>query len=60
MGIDGLTQLPGWRESTWELRTITGLLFGAANVWLLFPRVDALIPTLFEPRALRTAESRVS
>ena len=37
MAIDGLTQLPGWRESTWELRTFTGALFGLATVWLVFP-----------------------
>lgn len=45
MGLDGLTQLLGWRESTWELRTLTGLLFGAASVWLIYPRLrDALGP----------------
>jgi len=41
MAIDGFTQLFGWRESTWELRVLTGLLFGAASVWLLYPRFDA-------------------
>jgi uncharacterized membrane protein len=40
MALDGLTQLVGWRESTWELRTVTGLLFGAASVWLIYPRLD--------------------
>jgi uncharacterized membrane protein len=39
MGLDGLTQLFGWRESSWELRTVTGLLFGIASVWLIYPRV---------------------
>ena len=29
MAVDGFTQLFGWRESTWELRVATGLLFGA-------------------------------
>ena len=43
MAADGLTQLAGLRESTWELRTVTGLLFGAASVWLLYPRLDRLI-----------------
>jgi uncharacterized membrane protein len=46
MAIDGFTQLPGWRESTWELRTLTGLLFGFASVWLLYPRVDMLLDEL--------------
>jgi uncharacterized membrane protein len=46
MALDGLTQLFGWRESSWELRTVTGLLFGAASVWLLYPRLDRAIATL--------------
>jgi|SRR5579859_2558105 len=41
MAVDGFTQLFGWRESTWELRTATGLLFGLASAWLVLPRLDA-------------------
>lgn len=40
LALDGLTQLVGWRESTWELRTITGALFGVATVWLCLPLMD--------------------
>jgi uncharacterized membrane protein len=40
MAVDGFTQLFGWRESTWELRVITGLLFGLASAWLVYPRLD--------------------
>jgi uncharacterized membrane protein len=40
MALDGFTQLFGWRESTWELRTATGLLFGLASAWLVLPRLD--------------------
>lgn len=40
MAIDGTTQLFGWRESTWELRVITGFLFGLASVWLIFPILE--------------------
>jgi uncharacterized membrane protein len=40
MALDGFTQLFGWRESTWELRTSTGLLFGLASAWLVLPRLD--------------------
>ena len=40
MAIDGTTQLFGWRESTWELRVITGVLFGFATVWLAYPMFD--------------------
>ena len=42
MALDGLTQLFGLRESTVELRTLTGALFGLASVWLIYPRVDDL------------------
>jgi uncharacterized membrane protein len=42
MAIDGFTQLFGLRESTVELRTATGLLFGVASVWLIYPRIDAI------------------
>ena len=35
MAIDGFTQLFGWRESTWQLRVVTGLLFGVASAWLV-------------------------
>ena len=41
MALDGFTQLFGWRESTWQLRTATGLLFGLASAWLVLPRLDA-------------------
>jgi uncharacterized membrane protein len=41
MAIDGFTQLFGWRESTWELRVVTGLLFGLGSAWLVLPRLDA-------------------
>jgi uncharacterized membrane protein len=41
MAIDGFTQLFGWRESTWQLRVITGLIFGLASAWLVLPRLDA-------------------
>jgi uncharacterized membrane protein len=40
MALDGFTQLFGWRESTWELRVLTGLLFGLASGWLVLPRLD--------------------
>jgi uncharacterized membrane protein len=41
MAVDGFTQLFGWRESTWQLRVATGLLFGLASGWLVLPRLDA-------------------
>jgi uncharacterized membrane protein len=43
LAVDGLTQLAGWRESTWLLRSVTGGLFGLANVWLLYPELDVAL-----------------
>lgn len=40
MALDGFSQLFGLRESTWELRTITGTLFGIATVWLIYPHLE--------------------
>lgn len=37
MAIDGGTQLLMLRESNWWLRVVTGVLTGAACVWLLYP-----------------------
>jgi uncharacterized membrane protein len=37
MALDGTTQMFGWRESTWELRVLTGTLFGLGNVWFVLP-----------------------
>ena len=41
MALDGGTQLLGMRESSWALRLATGLLFGCASAWLLYPRFEA-------------------
>ena len=40
MALDGFTQLFGLRESTWQLRVITGSLFGLATVWLVYPVLE--------------------
>lgn len=37
MALDGGTQMFGLRESTWELRMITGTLFGLGSVWFALP-----------------------
>jgi uncharacterized membrane protein len=37
MAWDGFTQMFGWRESDWILRTITGMLFGLGSVWFALP-----------------------
>lgn len=40
MAYDGFTQMFGLRESTWELRVLTGTLFGLANVWFALPFIQ--------------------
>jgi uncharacterized membrane protein len=37
---DGTTQLFGLRESTWALRTITGVLFGLGSIWFVLPLIQ--------------------
>lgn len=37
IAVDGLSQLFGLRTSNWWLRTLTGALFGAGVVWLVYP-----------------------
>ncbi len=41
IAVDGFTQMFGWRESTWLLRSITGALFGTTTVWVAFPHLQA-------------------
>jgi len=41
MALDGGTQLFGWRESNWELRTLTGAIFGLGVCWFLLPMLEA-------------------
>jgi uncharacterized membrane protein len=41
LGVDGLAQFLGFYESTWQLRTITGSLFGIATVWFAYPHLEA-------------------
>ncbi|MDE3078139.1 MAG: DUF2085 domain-containing protein, partial [Chloroflexota bacterium] len=48
MAVDGFTQLFGLRESTWQLRVLTGTLFGVASVWFALPIVRRYAE-LFEP-----------
>jgi uncharacterized membrane protein len=40
MAYDGITQMFGLRESTWELRVITGTLFGLGNMWFALPLIQ--------------------
>jgi uncharacterized membrane protein len=56
---DGLTQMVGWRESTWVLRVITGSLFGLGNVWFALPLMQkSLQETLSMSQVSHLARAR--
>ena len=59
MALDGFTQLFGWRESSVELRTLTGTLFGLASVWLAYPRIDRVLGGRVADRASALSASPV-
>ena len=44
--VDGFAQLLGFYESTWQLRTITGGLFGLGTVWFAYPYLEAAMKEL--------------
>ena len=61
MALDGFTQLFGLRESTWELRVVTGSLFALSLVWVGFPYLErgfAEIREQLEQRFARVAAQR--
>ncbi len=43
MAIDGTTHMFGLRESTWQLRVLTGTLFGLGNIWFALPLIHKTI-----------------
>lgn len=53
--VDGATQLVGIRESTWQLRAITGILFSAGFGWYLLPHLDAGFRSLRDDIDQRTS-----
>jgi uncharacterized membrane protein len=55
IALDGLTQLVGWRESNWWLRTLTGALFGGASVFFAYPYVDDAMNDVIDDEMARTA-----
>ncbi len=46
------------RESTPELRTLTGLLFGLANVWLAYPYVNVSMREVADELGRKLAQAR--
>lgn len=47
IGLDGFTQLFGWRESDPLLRTLTGAWFGLGSAWLFLPNVEDAMSDLY-------------
>ena len=45
MILDGGTQLVGLRSSSWQLRLITGALFGVGLVWFAYPYIEESLKT---------------
>lgn len=63
MALDGFTQLFGFRESTWELRLITGALFALSCVWFGFPYLEQAFADMrrdLEARFARVAAREVA
>ena len=52
MALDGGTQLFGWHESNWELRTLTGVIFGLGVCWFILPRIQVAEPVSVGTRLL--------
>jgi uncharacterized membrane protein len=52
IAIDGLSQLTGWRESNWWLRTVTGALFGFASVWFAYPYLEEAMEDVLDEELL--------
>jgi len=40
LAFDGFSQLFGLRQSTWEIRLITGVLFGLGAAWFTLPLIQ--------------------
>jgi uncharacterized membrane protein len=57
MAWDGITQMFGLRESNWELRLLTGTLFGLANVWFVMPMIQKTLDSTpgLQPQATPAA-----
>lgn len=56
IAADGLSQLPGWRESTPLLRVLTGALFGMGVVLFAFPMLNRGFSDLAPPATTEAGE----
>lgn len=61
--LDGVTQLVGLRTSTWQIRTLSGLLASGATIWLVYPYVEQSFGEVaadagYQLRKIETAEEK--
>jgi uncharacterized membrane protein len=54
MALDGTTQMFGLRESTWQLRLITGTLFGVGSIWFVLPFMQKTIEETTPPPLMKS------
>ncbi len=57
MALDGTTQMFGLRESTWQLRMITGTLFGVGSIWFVLPFMQKTIEETTPPPSLQNGST---
>lgn len=58
MALDGGTQLFGWRESNWELRALTGVIFGLGVCWFVLPYLEGTVDGVRRSRPTVTLSLR--
>jgi uncharacterized membrane protein len=49
LAYDGFSQMFGLRESTWEIRLITGILFGPGAAWFSLPAIQKGLKEAISP-----------
>ena len=59
MALDGTTQMFGLRESTWELRLLTGTLFGVGSIWFVLPFMQKTIEETTPPSPLQKSSTPI-
>jgi uncharacterized membrane protein len=51
LAYDGFSQMFGLRESTWQIRLVTGVLFGLGCVWFALPLIQKGLEETVAPSA---------
>ena len=56
LALDGGLQLIGIHSSNWLFRTITGVLFGTATIWLIYPYLAESMNSVVKPETGRPVD----